>query len=64
MAIPTIAISAEEFEKIASKQEGHFLDFKGIAITPAKLTRTLSAFANSDGGELFLGISDLGYFRR
>src|SRR6266545_7897039 len=58
MAIPTIAISAEEFAKIASKQEGHFLDFKGIAVAPAKLTRTLSAFANAAGGELFLGVSE------
>jgi len=54
MPIHTIAINAEEAKKIMSRQEGHFLDFKRITIMPAKLTRTMSAFANADGGELFL----------
>ena len=37
--------------------EGHFLDFKAIALSPAKLTRSISAFANSDGGEILLGVA-------
>ena len=30
---------------------------KAREITPGKLTRTLSAFANADGGELYIGIA-------
>lgn len=33
------------------------MDMKGKDIRPAKLSRTVSAFANSNGGEIYLGIS-------
>lgn len=58
MAIDIIRIPPEDAEKILRQSEGHFLDFKRMTIAPAKLTRTLSAFANADGGELFVGISE------
>lgn len=51
-------ITAEEATKIIATQEGHFADVKDIRITPAKLSRTVSAFANASGGEIFLGISE------
>lgn len=54
----TITITSAEVEKLYTVTEGHFLDFKGKAIAPGKLTRTISAFANSDGGELFVGIEE------
>jgi len=38
--------------------EGHFCDLKSVEISPAKLTRTISAFSNSEGGELFIGIDE------
>lgn len=44
--------------KLLRLAEGHFVDLKAIEITPAKLTRSLSAFANAEGGELFIGISE------
>lgn len=47
-----------EVDKLFSRFEGHFIDFKGVAIQPAKLTRTISAFANADGGELLVGINE------
>ena len=31
---------------------------KAIAITPAKLSHTISAFANTDGGDLYIGIGE------
>ena len=34
------------------------MDFKAKAITPGKLTRSLAAFANADGGELMIGITE------
>ena len=43
---------------IMQLDETHFRDFKSRDIQPAKLTRTVSAFANADGGELILGIED------
>jgi ATP-dependent DNA helicase RecG len=58
MTIDVIAITEEQFGELLRRGEGHFLDFKARAISPAKLTKTLSAFANADGGELFVGVSD------
>jgi ATP-dependent DNA helicase RecG len=54
----TLKLSPEELSKLYARTEGHFLDFKSKAIQPAKLTRSISAFANSDGGELFIGIEE------
>jgi ATP-dependent DNA helicase RecG len=52
-----IEITPDEVAKLFSREEGHFLDFKGIDVKPAKLLRTVSALANADGGELYIGIS-------
>lgn len=52
-----IEINSEELEKLFSREESHFLDYKSIDIQPNKLLRTVSAFANSDGGEIYIGIS-------
>jgi len=39
-------------------EENHFNDLKSKDIQPAKLTKTISSFANSSGGELFIGIDE------
>lgn len=39
-------------------REDHFNDVKSKLIAPAKLQETFVAFANSDGGDLFIGIED------
>ena len=39
-------------------QEGHFCDLKAIDISPAKLSRSIAAFSNAEGGELFIGIDE------
>lgn len=51
-------LTVHEVEKLFAMVESHFLDFKAKAIAPGKLTRTIAAFANSDGGELFVGIEE------
>jgi ATP-dependent DNA helicase RecG len=56
--IDVVRLSASEIDKILTLSEGHFLDFKGRAIQPGKLTRSISAFANADGGEVLLGIDE------
>ena len=46
------ALSAEEVQKVIDYPEGHFGDVKDIRITPTKLSVTVSALSNADGGEL------------
>lgn len=60
MAIEINSISDVQFAELLDRGEGHFLDFKAKEVSPAKLTRSLSAFANADGGELFIGVLNSG----
>ncbi len=57
-AISVIELTKIEAKKILELEEGHFCELKSIAIEPAKLTRTISAFSNAEGGELYIGIDD------
>lgn len=52
-------ISHEEAEAILSFEEGHYLDVKRIDIKPGKLSESVSAFANTSGGELFVGVAEV-----
>jgi len=52
-------ISSADVQKIIALSENWIVDMKGKDIKPAKLSRTISAFANSNGGEIYLGISHL-----
>jgi ATP-dependent DNA helicase RecG len=54
----SLTITTSEVTKLFAMTEGHFLEFKAKAIAPGKLTRTISAFANADGGEVFVGIEE------
>lgn len=56
MPIPVHALTQAERDKLLSFQEGHFGDLKGARIAPGKLTNTIAAFSNAEGGELYLGI--------
>jgi ATP-dependent DNA helicase RecG len=56
--VSVIEISSEEATKVLNSQESHFLDLKSKDIKPASLTKTISAFSNAEGGELFIGIED------
>lgn len=58
MAIATYKISEEQRNQILYREESHFCDLKSVDIAPAKLSRSIAAFANSDGGELFVGVSE------
>lgn len=51
-------ISEEQAKYLLGRDEGHFLDNKAKEISPAKLTKSLSAFANADGGELMIGVAE------
>ena len=57
MPVQTVFISEpHQVRKILQTEEDHFADVKAIEARPAKLTEDISAFANADGGELFIGI--------
>ncbi len=53
-------IPSDNVSKILFAVEGQFADVKAIEIAPAKLTNTVSSFANTDGGEIYVGIDELG----
>lgn len=54
----TFSVTREQAELLLNKSEGHFSDVKSRRISPAKLSQSVAAFANADGGELHVGIED------
>jgi ATP-dependent DNA helicase RecG len=58
VSIESIDVSPRQRDLILGLQEGHFGDLKAIEISPAKLTESISALANADGGELYVGIDE------
>lgn len=58
MSIITVKITDEQGRRILAIEEGHFADLKSLDIAPGKLTRAVSAFSNSSGGELYIGIDE------
>ena len=50
-------ITMEEINQILLFEESWLMDKKGPDIKPSKFSRTVSAFANTNGGEIYLGIS-------
>jgi ATP-dependent DNA helicase RecG len=59
MKIATSRITAGQYQALLTLSEGHFIDIKGIDIKPANATKTVSAFANASGGELYIGIEEI-----
>ena len=53
-----IRIEQDEVDSLLALNEDHFNDVKSKRISPAKLQETFVAFANSDGGDLYIGIED------
>lgn len=58
MAISVIDVGRQDVSRTLVLEESHFLDVKSTMVSPAKLTKSLSAFANADGGELFIGVEE------
>lgn len=56
--IDTFEISSEQLSNLLRLPEGHFNDLKHSDIKPAKLSHTISALANTDGGEIYVGIGE------
>ncbi|MGX5651008.1 ATP-binding protein [Hydrogenophaga borbori] len=58
MPVSLRKITQEQFNALLAVDESHFVDLKGGDITPANLTKTASAFCNTSGGEVFVGIDE------
>lgn len=58
MSINTSNISKEQADKVRLIDENQFGDVKAKEIAPRDLTTHISAFANADGGDLYIGITD------
>ena len=58
MPIRVNEISDKQLHEVLCYTESHFLDVKAKEIKPSKLTKTISAFANADGGEIYIGIAE------
>lgn len=58
MPIAVNELTDKQLLEVLSYTEGHFLDLKAKEIKPSKLTKAISAFANADGGEVYIGIAE------
>ena len=56
--IDAVEITGAQRDKLLALEEGHYSDLKAIQISTKKLGRSVSAFANSAGGELYIGIGE------
>lgn len=48
----------KEANRLYKLEEDHFHDIKSVRISPSSLQRHLVAFANADGGEIYVGVED------
>ncbi|HVR09033.1 MAG TPA: ATP-binding protein [Thermoanaerobaculia bacterium] len=55
----TSEISTAQRDIVLALPEGHFHDLKSKDIAPAKLSRTIAAFANASSGEIYIGIDEI-----
>ena len=52
-------LNNEELASILERDESHFFDFKAREVAPRQIEKIAVAFANADGGELIVGISEI-----
>jgi ATP-dependent DNA helicase RecG len=56
-------VDAAAVARVEKLEESHFLDLKAREIAPAKLIVHAAAFANSAGGEIYVGVDEAGRTR-
>ncbi|MEU9198701.1 ATP-binding protein [Streptomyces sp. NPDC048332] len=64
MSIQVVRVEANDVAKILDLDEAHFSDLKSVDIAPGKLTKSIAALANADGGELYIGIDEVDKTKR
>jgi ATP-dependent DNA helicase RecG len=55
VAIAPIKMRDDQVGSLLGIEEGQFVDLKAIDVSPASITSGVCAFANTSGGELFIG---------
>jgi ATP-dependent DNA helicase RecG len=58
MNIECLKVTADQVRDLLEVEEGHFIDLKSVDVTPASLTNSVSAFANTSGGEIYVGVEE------
>ena len=58
MSFEERTLSEKEITSLFEIEENHFNDFKSKDIEGKKLSRTISAFANASGGDVYVGIRE------
>jgi len=58
MALEIETVSLQQAASLLALEEAQTNDLKAKEITPSKLMKTVSGFANADGGELYIGIRE------
>ncbi|MBI5193202.1 MAG: putative DNA binding domain-containing protein [Nitrospirae bacterium] len=53
-------MKTSEIKEIIAKGEGHHTEFKEMIIDNEETAKTITSFANTDGGKIFLGVADNG----
>lgn len=53
-----LTITAKEAHALLNRGEDHYIDFKAIEIKPSSLEKWVSAFGNSSGGEIIVGVDE------
>lgn len=61
MAVNIEKLTAVQAFRIEQTPEGQFHELKGREVSPASFSKVISAFANSEGGDLYVGIDEDGY---
>ena len=58
ISLSVISLTPLEVQFILKLEEGQFNELKDTEVSIQKLSKTISAFANADGGDLYIGISE------
>jgi ATP-dependent DNA helicase RecG len=58
IGIELIQVTGAQRDRLLVLDEGHFAELKAIEVSTKKLGRTVSAFANAAGGDLYIGIGE------
>ncbi len=57
-SIDVLEITGGQRDQLLNLEEGHFSDLKAIGVSTKKLGVAITAFANSAGGDLYVGIGE------
>ncbi|WGU97234.1 ATP-binding protein [Paenibacillus dendritiformis] len=52
-------LNDQEVRRILTLEEDHFYDLKSKRIAPSKLSESISSFANTSGGDIYVGIEEI-----